>query len=125
MIAVVMLPVVNKLMVSKKLMLLNYSVAVIICNNYIIKTIMVLSPYPVFSYLIKPLMQVDYFKRNVLKSFPKIALTNGVVMFIDDETHNCINAPLLCFPRHFPGILPPQIKMRGNKIEDGFKTINK
>ena len=106
-------------------MLLNYSVAVVICGIYISKTIMMLSPYPVSSYLIKPLMQVDYFKRNDLKSFPKIALVNGVVMYIDDETHNCINASLPCFPRHFPGILPTQIKMLGNKIETGFKTIIK
>ena len=120
-----MLPVVNKLMVGKKLMLLNYSVAVVICCIYISKTIMMLSSYSVSSYLIKPLMQVDYFKRNDLKSFPKIALTNGVVLYIDDETHNCINAPLPCFPRHFQSILPAQIKMRGNKIEDGFKTIIK
>lgn len=124
-IAVVLFPVLlNKQITSTWKNAISFT-AVVVCIFYSVKVILMLQPYPISTYIVKPLKQMDYFKRNDLSTFPFINLSNGVVMYIDDEAHNCINAPLPCFPRHFPGIVPTQIKMRGNKIENGFETINK
>ncbi len=124
-ITVVLLPLVSPFTMHKSLSYVVTFVAVCICLFYAGKTVTMLSAYPVSSYVIKPLKQMDYFKRNDLASFPTIRLANGVVMYVDDSLHNCINAPLPCFPKHFPSIQPTQIQMRGERMEDGFRWVDR
>jgi hypothetical protein len=90
----------------------------IICFYYDFVAIKKLQPYSFSQYVIRPLKSPEYYKRNDLNSFQYVLLNNGVKLYIQDSSHHSINAPLpSCYPYN------SGIRMRGNKLADGFKTL--
>ncbi|WP_207491532.1 LIC_10190 family membrane protein [Aridibaculum aurantiacum] len=124
-IAVSLLPFLYNKQISKSHKKLMAVVVVSICLFYTGKTVYMLSAYDFSSYVVKPLKQEDYFRRNDISTFKTLILGDGVVLYLDDVDHNCINAPLPCYPRHFPGLSPTQVRLRGKTIEEGFRTEKK
>jgi hypothetical protein len=97
--------------------LLPYAIC-LICFYYDFTAIKKLQPYSFSQYIVRPLKSPEYYKRNDLNSFQYVMLSNRVKLYIQDSTHHSINAPLpSCYPYN------PGIRMRGNKLEDGFKTL--
>jgi hypothetical protein len=97
--------------------LLPYAIC-LICFYYDFVAIKKLQPYSFSQYIVCPLKSPEYYKRNDLNTFKYVMLSNRVKLYIQDSTHHSINAPLpSCYPYN------PGIRMRGNKLEDGFKTL--
>jgi len=100
--------------------LLTASVSIVICmiclyHDY--HAIKRLQPYRVSEYFYTPLKSPEYYKNNDLSTFKYVMLTNNVKLYIHDSAHHSINAPMPACSPYRPGI-----KMRGSKLEDGFKT---
>jgi hypothetical protein len=97
--------------------LLPYAIC-LICFYYDFTAIKKLQPYSFSQYVVRPLRSPEYYKRNDLNTFQYVMLNNGVKLYIQDSTHHSINAPLpSCYPYN------PALRMRGNKLQDGFKTL--
>ncbi len=88
-----------------------------ICLYHTYHAVTRLRPYMLSQYFYRPLRSPEYFENNDLSSFKYVMLNGSIRLYIPDSSHNSINAPLpVCFPYR------KEIKMRGNKLEDGFKT---
>lgn len=95
--------------------------AIAICGYYLPRAIGILSPIPVSSYAIKPLEIKGYNSKNSFEAFPYVSLSEKVKLFVEDENHWCNMAPLPCYECHYEKVLPTQIELRGEEIEDGFR----
>jgi len=67
---------------------------------------------------LKPLRSDRYYKWNDKKTFPYQVLSNGVRLYISDDTHDFLNAD---FPARMDHYL--QVEMRGPSIKNGFRAI--
>jgi len=56
--------------------------------------------------------------RNNKADFPYTILRSGVKLYLEDRTHECINTDLTCRL-----LYTGEIEMRGERIDQGFKTI--
>lgn len=84
---------------------------------YTYLALQMLQPYPLSRWLFRPLKSPEYYRRNDLSTFKYVMLNNGVKLYIyDDSAHHTINAPLPSCSPYREGI-----RMRGDKIEDGFR----
>lgn len=102
--------------VEVKQHLLFNVVVLLVCLYYDYMAIYMLKPYS-FSFVLRPLKSPEYYKNNDKLSFRYVLLNNETKLYIQDSTHHSINAPLpVCYPYR------AGIEMRGNKLEDGFKT---
>jgi len=64
-----------------------------------------------------PLKDITYDNRQ-RKDFPYRILQSGTKMYISDSNHQCINADLPCMVN-----LYGEVEMRGQHIDQGFKTV--
>ena len=92
-------------------------ITAIACLYYCNMAFHLTKPKPVSASLIRPFKCPEYYKNNDLSSFRYDMLNNNIKLYIHDSLHHSINAPLpSCFP-YRTGIV-----MRGNNLQDGFKT---
>ena len=92
-------------------------ITAIACLYYCNMAFHLTKPKPVSASLIRPFKCPEYYKNNDLSSFRYVMLNNNIKLYIHDSLHHSINAPLpSCFP-YRTGIV-----MRGNNLQDGFKT---
>ena len=94
---------------------------VVISLAYSAKAVGLLTNYSATDFTIYPLRSHEYYIRNHLPTFRKLPLKNGVFLYVDDEDHNCINAPGPCYQPQQDGLQPEKLEMRGNTIEQGFR----
>jgi hypothetical protein len=69
-------------------------------------------------FLIYPLRDKQYYFNNNGAGFRYTLLNNGVRLYHQDSTHNCINAELPCAVYKYG-----TIEMRGTSLSDGFKNV--
>ncbi len=93
------------------------AISLVGCIYYGTIAINFLQPYSIQSILIRPFISVEYKKNNDLKSSKFVMLKNNTKLYIHDSLHHSINAPLPSCSPYRKGIA-----MRGNKLQDGFKT---
>ena len=93
------------------------AISIVGCMYYGTIAINFLKPYSIKAGVLRPFKSIEYEKNNELKSFQYVMLANNIKLYIHDSLHHSINAPLpSCSPYR------REIRMRGNKLKDGFKT---
>lgn len=69
-------------------------------------------------FIIYPLRDKLYYENNDTASFNYTPLSNGIKLYHQDSTHDCINAQLPCMIYKYG-----DIEMRGSTIADGFRNV--
>lgn len=65
-----------------------------------------------------PLKDYQTTIQNDTSTFPYKMLNAGTKLYLPDSTHDCLNAGLPCLIWNYG-----EIEMRGNRIEDGFRSV--
>lgn len=69
-------------------------------------------------FIVYPLKDKQYYFDNDTATFNYTLLNNGIKLFHQDSTHNCINTTQPCMIWHYG-----TIEMRGNTLQDGFRNV--
>jgi hypothetical protein len=75
-------------------------------------------PFAIKDCWLYPLRDKRYFYKNDKSTFAYTTLNNGVKLYLEDSTHECLNVCGPCVSWRYG-----QIQMRGTKVEDGFRNV--
>jgi hypothetical protein len=102
----------------KQIHLAFTTIVFIYCVYYAGTAVTMLKSHNIADFVVKPLRDPVYFRENDLATFKFVMLNDSVKLYIHDPAHHSINAPLPSCAPYRAGI-----RMRGNTLQEGFKTI--
>jgi hypothetical protein len=103
---------------DKRFYIACQTIVLVYCMYYAATAVKMLKPHNIADFAVKPLRDPVYFRENDLATFRFVLLNENVRLYIHDSAHHSINAPLPSCAPYREGI-----KMRGNNLQDGFKTV--
>ncbi len=118
------LPLLSYSYTGRSVSMLKYAIPVMLWALSVYYTVHILRKETTYSFAFKdywlyPLKDKRYLKHNDPNTFSYSQLNNGVKLYYEDSTHECISAPgLPCMPWKYG-----TIEMRGPKMEDGFRNV--